>query len=171
LARVAALVLLVVELLVEVVPVELVPLNELPSELLADVEGGGGGGGGGPPCPPPMADARSWILGRLPDEEALLKSVASVVSSVAWAVFPSDVAVVAAVVRLVEISDITDLYSVGSDCCRFWSVVSNWAKGESWLLSDDEESSEDRLLRLLVDELDVLLVELVPSMALSSDCR
>jgi hypothetical protein len=166
---VAALVLLVVELLVEVVPVELVPLDELPSELLADVEGGGGGGG--PPCPPPMADARSWILGRLPDEEALLKSVASVVSSVAWAVFPSDVAVVAAVVRLVEISDITDLYSVGSDCCRFWSVVSNWAKGESWLLSDDEESSEDRLLRLLVDELDVLLVELVPSMALSSDCR
>ena len=78
---------------------------------------------------------------------------------------------VAAVVRLVEISDITDLYSVGSDCCRFWSVVSNWANGESWLLSDDEESSEDRLLRPLVDELDVLLVELVPSMALSSDCR
>lgn len=168
-ARLAALVLLVelvVELLVEVAPVELVLLDPA-SELLADV----GGGGGGPPWPPPMADARSWILGRLPDEEALLKSVASVVSSVAWAVFPSEVAVVAAVVRLVEISDITDLYSVGSDCCRFWSVVSNWANGESWLLSDDEESSEDRLLRPLVDELDVLLVELVPSMALSSDCR
>ena len=95
---------------------------------------------------------------------ALLKSEASVVSWVAALVSPSDVAAEAAFVRLVEICDITDLYSVGSDCWSCWSVLSNSAKGESWLWSDVEEE-------LLVDELELLLVELVPSRLAIRACR
>ena len=105
------------------------------------------------------------MLGRSPEVLALLKSEASVVSWVAALVSPSDVAAEAAFVRLVEICDITDLYSVGSDCWSFWSVLSNSAKGESWLWSDVEEE------RLLVDELELLLVVLVPSILAIRVCR
>lgn len=99
-----------------------------------------------------------------------MKSEASFVSWLASLVLPSAVADDAALVRLVEICDITDLYSVGSDFWRFWSVLSNWANGESWLWSD---VAEDRLLvdELLVDELELLLVELVPSRAAIRVCR
>jgi hypothetical protein len=95
---------------------------------------------------------------------ALLKSEASVVSWLASLVFPSAVAVEAALVRLVAISAITDLYFVGSDCWSFWSVLSNSAKGESWDWSDEVE---DKLL-VVVPEL--LVVELVASILASRDC-
>ena len=105
------------------------------------------------------------MLGRSPEELALLKSEASCVSWVAALVSPSDVAAEAAFVRLVEICDITDLYSVGSDCCSFWSVLSNSAKGESWVWSVVEEET------LLADELELLLVELVLSRLAIRACR
>jgi len=105
------------------------------------------------------------MLGRSPELLALLKSEASVVSWAASPVLPSDVAVEAAFVRLVEICAITDLYSVGSDSWSFWSVLSNSANGESLLLSDDEEDW------LLAVALELVPVELVPSMLASRDCR
>lgn len=49
-------------------------------------------------------------------DEALLKSVARVLSCEAAVVLPSDVAVWAAVFRLVEICCVTCAYWVGLDC-------------------------------------------------------
>jgi hypothetical protein len=107
-----------------VLPLEL--LLKLESELVPEL-----GGGSGAPLGPTMACARSSTLGRSPEVLALLKSAASVESWVASVVLPSEDAVEAALLRLVAICDITDLYSEGLDCWSFWSMLSNSASGES----------------------------------------
>lgn len=73
-------------------------------------------------------------------------------------------AVCAAVCKLVAICDVTWLYSVGLDCCNCCSVLSTWAKGESWALLSCGIVSEDGSMLLLL-EVPVEEVPVAPDMA------